>query len=104
MHTGERHSIIVPKGHNVATLLIRHFHDLVKHQGRHFTAGAIRAAGYWIIGEKPLIASNLHKYVKCCKLRVKYQQQLMGNLPDDRLQQTPPFTFIGIDTFGPWNI
>ena len=28
----------------------------------------------------------------------------MGNLPDDRPQQTPPFTFIGIDTFGPWNI
>jgi uncharacterized protein YcgI (DUF1989 family) len=53
MQTGERHSIIVPKGHNVVTLLIRHFHDLVKHQGRHFTAGDIRAAGYWIIGEKP---------------------------------------------------
>lgn len=28
----------------------------------------------------------------------------MSDLPDDRLQQTPPFTFIGIDTFGPWNI
>ncbi|VDI05043.1 Hypothetical predicted protein [Mytilus galloprovincialis] len=28
----------------------------------------------------------------------------MSDLPYDRLQSTPPFTFIGIDTFGPWNI
>lgn len=28
----------------------------------------------------------------------------MSDLPKDRLQPTPPFTFIGVDTFGPWNI
>ncbi|VDI05042.1 Hypothetical predicted protein [Mytilus galloprovincialis] len=48
----ERHPIILPKNHHVSILLIRHLHESVKHQGRHFTAGAIRTAGYWIVGEK----------------------------------------------------
>lgn len=88
----------------MAILLVRHFHEAVKHQGRHFTAGALQSAGYWIIGGKRLISSLLHKCIKCRRLRGKYQCQLMSDLPADRLQPSPPFTFIGLDTFGPWSI
>lgn len=28
----------------------------------------------------------------------------MSDLPADRLQPSPPSTFIGLDTFGPWSI
>lgn len=100
----ERHPLIIPKNHHVAILLVRHFHEAVKHQGRHFTAGALQSAGYWIIGGKRLISSLLHKCIKCRRLRGKYQCQLMSDLPADRLQPSPPFTFIGLDTFGPWSI
>ena len=27
----------------------------------------------------------------------------MSDLPDDRVHPTPPFTYIGVDTFGPWD-
>lgn len=100
----ETHPIILPKDHHISILLIRHFHESVKHQGRHFTAGALPAAGYWIVGEKRMIASIIHKCVRCRKLRGKCEHQLMSDLPEGRLELTPPFTYIGVDTFGPWNI
>lgn len=28
----------------------------------------------------------------------------MANLPEDRLTPGPPFTFVGVDTFGPWDV
>lgn len=48
----ESKPIIIPGNHHVAMLLIGHYHDEVKHQGRHFTKGAIRAAGFLIVGAK----------------------------------------------------
>nr|XP_023661283.1 uncharacterized protein LOC111840556 [Paramormyrops kingsleyae] len=32
------------------------------------------------------------------------EQQKMSDLPEDRLSQAPPFTHVGLDVFGPWNI
>ncbi|XP_069129281.1 uncharacterized protein [Argopecten irradians] len=31
-------------------------------------------------------------------------QQQMSDLPDARLTPAPPFTYVGVDVFGPWNI
>lgn len=42
---------------HITTLLIRQYHSQVQHQGRHFTEGALRAAGLWIIGGKKIISS-----------------------------------------------
>ncbi|VDI17173.1 Hypothetical predicted protein [Mytilus galloprovincialis] len=93
------------EGNNhISILLNRHYHSEVKHQGRHFTAGALRYAGFWIVGEKRLISPLLHKCVICRKLRGKQEQQLMSDLPADRLSPIPPFSSVGIDTFGPWSI
>ncbi|XP_046585211.1 uncharacterized protein LOC124292203 [Haliotis rubra] len=95
--------VIIPKGH-VAVLLVRHYHAEVRHQGRHFTEGAVRAAGYWVLGGKRLISSTIHKCVKCRKMRKRPATQLMADLPSDRLTPSPPFTFTGVDTFGPWTV
>lgn len=46
----EKHPVILPGKHHVSTLLIRHYHEQVEHQGRTFTEGAVRAAGLWLIG------------------------------------------------------
>lgn len=48
----EKHPLILPHSHHISALLVRHFHEQVAHQGRHITKGALRAAGYWIIGSK----------------------------------------------------
>ena len=99
----EKHPVIVPKKSHLSTLLIRHYHEQIKHQGRHITEGSIRSAGFWIVGGKRHISSILHQCVKCRRLRRNVSSQ-MSDLPVDRVQPTPPFTYVGVDTFGPWEV
>ncbi|KAK3108202.1 hypothetical protein FSP39_003110 [Pinctada imbricata] len=97
--------IIIPGNHDVARLLILMCHEEVAHQGRHFTEGRIRSHGYWITGCKRLVASIIHKCVSCKKLRGKLEVQKMADLPIGRITPgQPPFTYIGVDMFGPWEI
>lgn len=100
----EKKPLIISGRHHIATLIVRHHHEKVQHQGRHFTEGAIRAAGLWIIGAKRHVSSVIYKCVTCRKLRGKMQCQIMADLPADRLDPSPPFTNVGVDAFGPWSI
>ncbi|XP_061190615.1 uncharacterized protein LOC133198553 [Saccostrea echinata] len=101
----EKKPLIIPGRHHIATLLVRHYHENIKqHQGRHFTEGAIRAAGLWITGAKRLVSSIIHKCITCRKLRGKTQYQIMADLPADRLDPSPPFTNVAVDAFGPWAV
>jgi hypothetical protein len=47
---GEKHPILLPGKHHVASILVKHFHEQAEHQGRHITEGAVRKAGFWITG------------------------------------------------------
>lgn len=100
----ETNPIIIPGRHHLATLLVRQHHHAVKHQGRHFTEGAIRAAGFWIIGAKRCIASFLFNCVTCRKFRGKTEHQQMADLPAEWLQAAPPFTYVCVDVFRPWEV
>lgn len=100
----EKNPIILPKESHISLLLVRHHHEQVKHQGRHLTEGAVRAAGLWILGGKGLISSVLHKCITCRKLRGKLEEQYMVDLPPERLKACPSFTYVGLDRFGPWSI
>ena len=96
--------ILIPKNHHIAILIIRYFHQLVHHQGRHITEGAIRTGGFWLLGGKRMVSRVIHLCVTCRKLRGKAMTQKMGNLPPDRIHPSPPFTFVGVDLFGPWHV
>ncbi|XP_036007852.1 uncharacterized protein LOC118567265 [Fundulus heteroclitus] len=100
----ETNPLLIPGKHHIATLLIRHHHEAVQHQGRHFTEGAVRASGLWIVGAKRSISSVIHKCVTCKKLRGRTEQQIMADLPAERLQTDPPFSYVGLDVFGPWEV
>lgn len=100
----EKHPLIIPSSSHIATLLVRHFHEQSAHQGRHITEGAVRGAGFWIVGGKRLVSSVIYNCVTCRKLRGKMQAQKMADLPSDRVTPEPPFTSVGLDVFGPWTI
>ena len=42
----ESHPLILQSSHHVSSLLIKHYHEKVQHQGRHFTLGLIRSSGF----------------------------------------------------------
>ena len=97
--------VLIPGKHHIATLLARKCHLDVRHQGRHFTEGRVRSSGFWITGCKRLVSSLIHKCVMCRKLRGKLEVQKMSDLPSDRITPgQPPFTSVGIDIFGPWEV
>ncbi|XP_052799373.1 uncharacterized protein LOC128230989 [Mya arenaria] len=104
LSTCEKNPIIIPGDHHISVLLIRHYHESVQHQGRHFTAGAVRKAGFWITGGSGRVSSFIFKCVKCRKLRGNLQTQKMAELPSCRLSEAPPLTYVGVDTFGPWQV
>lgn len=100
----EKHPAIMPKGHHLSNLVLSHYHEKVYHQGRIITHGAIRQAGFWVIGASRMISKMLSFCVTCRKLRGKVSTQHMADLPSDRMETPPPFTNVGFDVFGPWII
>ncbi|XP_070203432.1 uncharacterized protein [Littorina saxatilis] len=98
------HPVILPRKHHVSNLLVQHYHKKVKHQGRHFTEGALRSNGFWIVGAKRLVASVIHQCFQCRRLRGKPAHQHMASLPADRVTPSGPFSHVGVDVFGPWSI
>ena len=100
----EKHPVILPKGHHVSELIIRHFHESVHHQGRLITSGAVREAGYWVVGAHRMISSLIESCVNCKKLRGATLTQHMANLPPDRTETSPSFTNVGFGVFGPREI
>jgi len=78
---GERHPILLPKGHHVSRLTVRHYHDQVHNQGWQITYGAIRQAGYWLVNGNHMVAKELSLCVVCKKLRGPPVEQRMADLP-----------------------
>lgn len=99
---GERHPILLPKNEHVSSLVVRHHHNKIHHQGRSFTLAALRSAGFWVIGATGLVKSMLRNCITCKRLRGRPAEQIMADLPAVRVHPESPFTNIGMDCFGPF--
>ncbi|KAK3102130.1 hypothetical protein FSP39_009042 [Pinctada imbricata] len=51
-----------------------------------------------------MISSEISRCIVCRKLRGNLGHQRMSDLPEDRCKPGPPLSFVGVDTFGPWEI
>ncbi|XP_067948721.1 uncharacterized protein [Watersipora subatra] len=96
----ERRPAIIPKDTHIAKLLVQHFHEKIHHLGRQSTLAAIRSGGFWILNASNVVKNLISSCVICSRLRKQPEQQQMGQLPPERIEQTPPFTHVGMDVFG----
>ena len=99
-----RHPVLLSKDHALSVLVVRHYHESTKHQGRHLTMGAIREAGYYIEKGSKLIRRVINACVHCRRLRADPSEQFMASLPPSRIEDTVPFYHTGVDVFGPYMI
>ena len=60
---------------------------------------------FWIVAGRSLAKRTIKDCVKCRRLNAKRGEQVMGPLPRARLEAYhPPFTFTGVDLFGPLTV
>ncbi|XP_053391973.1 uncharacterized protein LOC128554688 [Mercenaria mercenaria] len=99
-----KHPIVLPNKGHITDLIVRHFHERCLHQGRGMTTNEIRQNGFWIIGCSGVVSSMLSKCRVCRKLRAVSQYQKMSDLPEERLEPSPPFSYCAVDLLGPFII
>ena len=99
-----KHPIILPRRSTTTNLIIEHHHQQLQHSGRNSTLNRLRTSGFWVINGNSLVRFLINKCVKCKILRGKASVQRMADLPKERLEPSPPFTYCGIDLFGPFII
>lgn len=100
----EKHPIIFPKTGHFTQILLRNLHEKAAHQGRGMTLAKMRSFGYWIIGARSLVTSLIHNCVICRLLRAKPSIPQMSPLPLERSTESPPFSYCGVDCFGPFMV
>ncbi|KAK7891906.1 hypothetical protein WMY93_023869 [Mugilogobius chulae] len=66
-------------------------------------ASRLKHAGLNTNETNPVILPK-NSHISLLLLRRKAEVQLMANLPPERLQVSPPFTYVGVDVFGPWPV
>ena len=99
---GVKHPAVLPKDHHVTNLIIGHHHRGIQHHGRGMTINEIRSNGLWIVGGSSAVAAHIIRCIKCRRMRERLGEQKMANLPRDGVEPSPPFTFSGMDCFGPF--
>ena len=64
----------------------------------------IRSAGFWIINLNSAVSSYLYQCINCRKLRRNDESQKMSDLPLEQTDPSPPFSYVGVDYFEPFQV
>ena len=98
-----KHPVILPRKSFVINLIVRDAHKRVAHAGRGITLNKLRSQ-YWIGNANSVVRHLISKCVVCRRLRGRAGEQKMADLPEERITPAPPFTYCGVDYFGPFLI
>ena len=95
---------ILPESSHIISLIIGHVQERTHHGGRGMTLNEFRASGYWIVSGNAMVKQFISKCLTCRHLRGNQREQRMADLPKLRIEPAPPFTYCGVDFFGPWHV
>ncbi|XP_037894799.1 uncharacterized protein LOC119640680 [Glossina fuscipes] len=82
---------------------LAYYHKINHHVGPQTLLSIIRQS-YWPIHGKVMCRSICRSCVLCFRTNPTKQNHLMGDLPDLQVQQSRPFSVIGVDFCGPFQI
>ena len=96
-----KHPIVLPYRHHVTDLIISQHHQKTGHLGQEYVLSGLRQL-YWIIKGRSAVRRVISSCFLCKKLGTLCGEQLMADLPKERLMSgDPPFSHVGIDYFVP---
>ena len=97
-----KHPVILLRRSHITNLILQYCHQATKHQGSGTTHNEVRQCGYWIIGGRSVVANLVSRCVVCRKMHAPLVQQKLADLPEDRIEPAPLFTYSAVDYFGPF--
>ena len=98
-----KHPIILPRGHHVTKLIVKHYHERANHMGGVNFILAQLAQRFWIIAACEEIRSWENEGNECKKRNTKLATQIMATLPKVCLRFTfQPFDQTAVDYAGPF--
>ncbi|XP_055630622.1 uncharacterized protein LOC129771220 [Toxorhynchites rutilus septentrionalis] len=96
-----KNPIVLPRGHHVTDLIIKHYHEKLHHQNHEAVMNEIRQK-YRIPRLRCCYASVRRGCQRCKNEKKVPQPPVMADLPPVRLAAfSRPFTHVGVDYFGP---
>lgn len=98
-----KHPLILPRISALTSLIISDAHARTFHGGTQLTLSFIRN-NYWIVGGRAPVRPFILKCVRCARYRQKRAQQIMGQLPPERVTPSRPFLNSGVDYAGPFTL
>ena len=97
-----RHPIILPASHHVVHLIVSFYHHTSGHSGTEHVLSMIRER-FWIVKARTTVKRTLNDCFSCRRRQAPVGEQKMADLPLDRVTPNkPPFTYVGVDCFGPF--
>ena len=99
-----KHPVILPYKNRVTDLIVQSYHEDVGHMGQETVLARLRSR-FWIVKGRSAVRRTIRKCRECLRRNVTPGEQQMANLPSDRISpDKPPFTNVGIDYFGPFEV
>ncbi|XP_037932535.1 uncharacterized protein LOC119667317 [Teleopsis dalmanni] len=95
-----KHPMVIPYNHSIVKLMFKMKHEENSHCAPQLLLSTMRQ-NFWPIKGKIMARNIVHTCVICSKAKPKLMDQLMGNLPTDRVTLTKPFFTTGVDYCGP---
>lgn len=95
-----KHPIIIPNGSRLCWLIIAEAHKVLQHAAIQLMMQYIRAS-FWIPKLRNELRAYVHKCVICARHAKKLENQLMSDLPADRVNRYRAFLITGVDYAGP---
>lgn len=99
-----KHPAVLARELHISNLILQSIHQQTGHGGRNHMLSELRQR-FWIPGASTAIRRTLSKCVVCRRLNAAPGYQRMADLPQDRVSpDEPPFTRVGVDFFGPFEV
>lgn len=98
-----KHPVVLHSGHRLSNLIVESYHKKFLHIGPQSLLSHVRQK-YWVLNGRSLAQKIVHNCIVCFRNRPEIINQIMGNLPSERVNPSPPFYNTGVDFCGPFSI
>ncbi|XP_062703843.1 uncharacterized protein LOC134286271 [Aedes albopictus] len=100
---GRRHPMILDSRHPLTRLILLDYHHRLLHGGPQLMIACVREK-FWPLSVRNLARKIMHECMKCFRAKPRSHEQLMGDLPLERVSPAPAFQRVGIDYCGPFEL